>query len=218
MKKIVSLIIALFLLAILAPTVEAASLQLPMKQGSKDSNVIKIQKVLKAHNYPVKPDGIYGATTIYYVKKYQQAHGLYPDGKVGVYTWQSMMASEQDKLNIQLLAKIIMREAGGSSDREQIAIGNVVVGYAAKEKRTIEAEIKSGRYSPALNWISFLKTKPSAKCTTNALKVYYAGEKAFDGKQPYFFHAASYKPPANSWWTKLPRLGKVDKTVFYSSN
>ncbi len=217
MKKAISFITALLLLAILAPTAEAASIQLPIKQGSRGANVRKIQQVLKEHEYPVKADGVYGGTTIYYVKKYQKAHGLYPDGKVGVYTWHSMMATEQDKLNVQLLARIMMREAGSASDRGQTAIGNVVMGYAKKAKRTIEAEIKSGRYSPAKNWTRFLNTKPSARCTTNALKVYYAGEKAFQGKQPYYFHAASFKPAKGSWWTKLPRLGKLGGNIFYSS-
>lgn len=46
-----------------------------------------VQYLLQAHGYAVAADGDFGPGTAAAVKKFQSAHGLLPDGKVGDDTW-----------------------------------------------------------------------------------------------------------------------------------
>ena len=205
------------LLVLLIPVVAQAAVKFPLKAGSTGKDVLRIQKILCDHGYVLKQDGVYSTATEYYVKQYQKAHGLYADGKVGIYTWYSMTATKRDRYNIDLLSKLIMREAGGSGDRGQLAVANVAMNYARKAHRTIEAEIKSGRYSPARNWSRFMRTRPTARCRANALRAYFGGEKAFSGVQPYYFHDHEWTPKEGSWRTKLTCLGEVGDNIFYGA-
>lgn len=55
-----------------------------LKKGSTGDAVKELQKKLK-----IEPaDGSFGPATEKAVKKFQQAHGLTPDGQVGPYTWE----------------------------------------------------------------------------------------------------------------------------------
>lgn len=270
---------------------------LPLIQNSKGKDVEFVQKILKAHKYPVKVNGKYDASTAKYVKLYQKAHYLNVDGKIGEDTWESMSASykilpytfpkayiemtksrfpindnsssadiqkvqkalglaadgvynaatieavkafqagkgqeqtgtvnmalwealvatEEDKANVLNIARVVSLESGGSNDYEHLAIANVVIDAAAKWNRSIESEIRSGRYSVAKNWTSFLKKAPGSRSIANAKRAYYGNESVFGGGKVYYFHIKSFVPAPGSWWKNQKRYGLIDRHVFYGS-
>ncbi|MFE7615288.1 peptidoglycan-binding protein [Streptomyces sp. NPDC057496] len=52
-----------------------------------------VQLLLRAHGHDVKVDADYGPATAEAVKKFQSAHGLTPDGKVGKDTWPLLIVA-----------------------------------------------------------------------------------------------------------------------------
>ncbi|MCF3146769.1 peptidoglycan-binding protein [Streptomyces platensis] len=50
-----------------------------------------VQYLLRAHGHDVEADGDFGVRTAAAVKKFQAAHGLLADGKVGVRTWSHLI-------------------------------------------------------------------------------------------------------------------------------
>lgn len=52
--------------------------------------VIKVQRLLKKHGYPIRVDGHYGSNTHAAVKSFQRMHGLGADGIVGPATYAAL--------------------------------------------------------------------------------------------------------------------------------
>ena len=68
------------------------TLHLIVKQGSKGSEVSKLQKLLTAKGYGVGAvDGIFGVKTLEAVKAFQADYGLKVDGIVGTKTWAALL-------------------------------------------------------------------------------------------------------------------------------
>ena len=100
------------------------------KRGSRGQEVQNIQTRLIKWGYMTgTADGIYGAKTEAGVKKFQQKHGLTPDGiagpatlaKIGLPTGSSSTSA------INLLARVVNGEARGESYEGQVAIAAVVL-------------------------------------------------------------------------------------------
>lgn len=69
------------------------NLSLPLlKPGMTDSTVNTVQHLLQAYGcYAGGITGIMDAATVEAVKAYQTAHGLDPDGEVGIMTWTALL-------------------------------------------------------------------------------------------------------------------------------
>lgn len=60
--------------------------------GDSGSEIAAIQEKLLMEGYDIGiPDGVYGASTVEAVKKYQASVGLTPDGVIGSYTYSKLM-------------------------------------------------------------------------------------------------------------------------------
>ncbi len=103
------------------------------KRGSRGQEVQNIQTRLIKWGYMTgTADGIYGAKTEAGVKKFQQKHGLTPDGiagpatlaKIGLPTGSSSTSANS---NVNLLARVVNGEARGESYEGQVAIAAVVL-------------------------------------------------------------------------------------------
>ena len=58
-----------------------------LKIGSKGSNVVKLQNLLKLHGYNIIVDGDFGSKTENFVEDFQDRNNLNSDGIVGKLTW-----------------------------------------------------------------------------------------------------------------------------------
>jgi len=211
MKRLFIILLAA-VLALTAFIPVASARTFPIKQGMTSADVKKIQARLD-----VDKTGYFGTVTKAAVKSFQRANKLKVDGIVGVGTWHKLFATEKDKANILLLAKIIRREASRTGNlKEQIAIANTVMNYARLKKRSIEKELKSSRYTTTRNWKRFLKAKYSAQ-NYEAAKLAYWGVTAFK-RRPYYFISARVKIKKGTWRTRLPKLGRLGNTVFWGRN
>ncbi len=75
--------------------VKTAKVNLPvLKNGSSGAAVEALQMLLNCNGYSCgRVDGDFGAGTEAAVKKFQQAHGLDPDGIVGGNTWSAILGA-----------------------------------------------------------------------------------------------------------------------------
>lgn len=81
MKKI---LLSVFALSILLPTLAFASFDTSLKYGSRGDAVLELQDLLVAQGFlKAKVDGRYGLVTLNAVKAFQTANGLSPDGYFG---------------------------------------------------------------------------------------------------------------------------------------
>lgn len=195
----------------------------PIKEGSGVDNIKKVQQALVAKkiNEALPVDGVYSADTKAAVAAFQASKGWAQNGEVDIKVWEELVATDTDKNNVMMLARIISLESGGANDNEHIAIANVVIDAASRWKRSIESELKNTeRYGPcntAAEWKKFLKKVPGARCIANAQRAYYGKESIFGGEKAYYFHVKTMITSPGSWWRKTTYLGLVDKHVFYGS-
>ena len=187
----------------------------PVAKGSSSGDIKKVQKALAAQGYEVKANGKWNEATANGVKALQEKKGMKVTGKVDLAFWKEFVATQTDKENIELLARIIKRESNTTNDAQR-AVATVVISYAKLADRSIQAELKSGRYSPTKNWEKFMATKPTRANYENAEKAYYCQLNPFGDVTPLYFHAKSWRPARGSWWTKLDRLGNLGDNVYYA--
>jgi hypothetical protein len=208
MKRFAALLLVIALaLSVFIPAAEARTF--PIRQGQKSADVRSIQAKLG-----VDKTGYFGTVTLAKVKAFQRKHKLAADGIVGIDTWHALFATKKDKSNILLLARLIHKESSRTGNlKEQIAIGNTVMNYAKLEKRSLEKELRSGRYTTTRNWTKFKKTKYTAQ-NLKAARMAYWGVTVFE-KKPYYFISARVKIKKGSWRTKLPKLGRLGNSVFW---
>lgn len=78
-----------------------------------------VQLLLRADGYDVKVDADYGPATAEAVKKFQAAHGLTPDGKVGKDTWPLLIVtvdSRTTKPDAITAVQYLLHHAGVPTD------------------------------------------------------------------------------------------------------
>jgi peptidoglycan hydrolase-like protein with peptidoglycan-binding domain len=62
-----------------------------VRRGDRNFPVRPLQQLLRARNYPVAVDGIFGPNTEAAVRSFQQSRGLVVDGVVGPQTWPRLV-------------------------------------------------------------------------------------------------------------------------------
>jgi hypothetical protein len=60
--------------------------------SARDPAVHRLQELLSQAGHHLKPDGIFGQSTLNAVRQFQADHGLVPDGVVGARTWNALTA------------------------------------------------------------------------------------------------------------------------------
>ncbi|GAB7031644.1 peptidoglycan-binding protein [Streptomyces sp. NPDC021749] len=102
-----------------------------------------VQYLLQAHGYDVRPDGDFGPGTAAAVKKFQSAHGLLPDGKVGDRTWSHLIIrvdSHNDTEPAVLALQYLLDNTGIPTDQTGLFTPSTV--------RSLEEFQRSHRLSP----------------------------------------------------------------------
>ena len=89
LKRLISIVLVIVLVAACASTALAATL----RKGSRGSEVTRLQQALQALGfYAMKVDGVYGKGTVTAVKAFQQSTGLKADGIAGPQTQGKLYA------------------------------------------------------------------------------------------------------------------------------
>ncbi|MGA9525199.1 MAG: D-alanyl-D-alanine carboxypeptidase family protein [Myxococcaceae bacterium] len=138
-----------------APTKSAQSSQPTLRQGSRGSAVVSLQKKLSAAGFnPGAADGDFGPKTLAAVKAFQRSKGLAADGVVGPKTWA--------KLGVQ----------GASATTSSSSGGTTVTGYVngVAKKITLKA-IPNGKYLRSDAAAAFNKMSAAAKSAGVTLPV-----------------------------------------------
>ncbi|WP_397341917.1 cell wall hydrolase [Paenibacillus qinlingensis] len=108
----------------MASAVEATTLQ----QGVQNGDVWDAQFRLKTLGlYEPYIDGKYGPITAAAVRNFQTNYGLSVDGIVGAQTWEYLRKFTVNQPELDMLAKVIYSEARGESFEGQVAVGAVVM-------------------------------------------------------------------------------------------
>lgn len=185
------------------------------KRGSTGTEVRNIQSRLSAWGYnPGSVDGIYGAKTEAAVKRFQQKHGLTPDGiagpatlaKIGLPTGSN---SSYDS-NVNLLARVISGEARGESYTGQVAIAAVVLNRV--KHSSFPSSIAGVIYQPgAFTAVSDgqINVPPTQSC-------YNAARDALNGWDPTGGSIYYYNPQTatNAWIRSRTIITRIGKHVF----
>lgn len=214
MKKIVSIIVVLLLLAS-TTGVFANEGYVTLKFGSRGNEVVRLQKELKNKGYNAGSiDGIYGKQTENAVINFQRDHGLAIDGIAGKQTFSALYSSvsvsrgasssrttySQDDL--YWLARIIEAEAGAEPYNGKVAVGNVIL------NRVKSSEFPNTIYAVIFEYYgSIPQFSPVADGTiynTPSQESINAAKDALNGSRPvgnstYFFNPAK---AAGTWIVK----------------
>ncbi|CAN7740600.1 spore cortex-lytic enzyme [Paenibacillus sp. LjRoot56] len=110
-----------------SPKVSAAEAT-TLKQGTQNGDVWDAQFRLKTLGiYEPSIDGKYGPITAAAVRNFQTNYGLSVDGIVGAKTWEYLRKFTVNQAELDMLAKVIYSEARGESYEGQVAVGAVVM-------------------------------------------------------------------------------------------
>lgn len=208
MKRLTTIILAITF--ILPLNVYALS-----KRGSTGTEVRNIQSRLSAWGYnPGSVDGIYGAKTEAAVKRFQQKHGLTPDGIAGPATLAKIGlptgSNSSYNSNVNLLARVISGEARGESYTGQVAIAAVVLNRV--KHSSFPSSIAGVIYQPgAFTAVSDgqINVPPTQSC-------YNAARDALNGWDPTGGSIYYYNPQTatNAWIRSRTIITRIGKHVF----
>lgn len=98
--------------------------------------VARMQELLNAHGFSLRPDGDFGWRTEVAVKAFQRRHGLRIDGIVGPETWGTLMATVKPGART-------LRQGLSGADVYELQGLLQVNGYAVKRNGTFDAETKA---------------------------------------------------------------------------
>ena len=208
MKRLTIIILAITLL--LPLNANALS-----KRGSRGTEVRNIQSRLSAWGYnPSCFDGIYGAKTEAAVKRFQQKHGLTPDGIAGPATLAKIGlptgSNSSYQSNVNLLARVISGEARGESYTGQVAIAAVVlnrVKHSSFPSSIAGVIYQSGAFTAVSD--GQINITPTQSC-------YNAARDALNGWDPTG-GSINYNNPqtaTNSWIRSRTIITQIGKHVF----
>jgi len=185
------------------------------KRGSTGTEVRNIQSRLSAWGYnPGRVDGIYGAKTEAAVKRFQQKHGLTPDGIAGPATLAKIGlptgSNSSYNSNVNLLARVISGEARGESYTGQVAIAAVVLNRV--KHSSFPSSIAGVIYQPgAFTAVSDgqINVPPTQSC-------YNAARDALNGWDPTGGSIYYYNPQTatNAWIRSRTIITRIGKHVF----
>ncbi|MCR1897637.1 cell wall hydrolase [Irregularibacter muris] len=138
-KIILTIFIAVLMLAIITPEVLASESYRLLKFGSRGNDVAHLQQTLQNRGYSISVDGIYGKKTERTVINFQINHKLRIDGIAGRETQSKLFGNatttsrgttsntKVDSNDIYWLARIIQAEAGAEPYKGKVAVGNVII-------------------------------------------------------------------------------------------
>ena len=208
MKRLTIIILAITLL--LPLNANALS-----KRGSRGTEVRNIQSRLSAWGYnPGSVDGIYGAKTEAAVKRFQQKHGLTPDGIAGPATLAKIGlptgSNSSYQSNVYLLARVISGEARGESYTGQVAIAAVVLNRV--KHSSFPSSIAGVIYQPG----AFTAVSDGQINITPTQSCYNAARDALNGWDPTGGSIYYYNPQTatNSWIRSRTIITQIGKHVF----
>lgn len=208
MKRLTIIILAITLL--LPLNANALS-----KRGSRGTEVRNIQSRLSAWGYnPGSVDGIYGAKTEAAVKRFQQKHGLTPDGIAGPATLAKIGlptgSNSSYQSNVNLLARVISGEARGESYTGQVAIAAVVLNRV--KHSSFPSSIAGVIYQPG----AFTAVSDGQINITPTQSCYNAARDALNGWDPTGGSIYYYNPQTatNSWIRSRTIITQIGKHVF----
>lgn len=93
MKRLLTVLVAVFALLVVATPASAAASWPDVRQGASGPEVTAIQHLLTARNIPTTADGQFGPATASSVRSFQWAYGLTVDGWVGSEAWPVLVVS-----------------------------------------------------------------------------------------------------------------------------
>ena len=208
MKRLTIIILAITLL--LPLNANALS-----KRGSRGTEVRNIQSRLSAWGYnPGSVDGIYGAKTEAAVKRFQQKHGLTPDGIAGPATLAKIGlptgSNSSYQSNVNLLARVISGEARGESYTGQVPIAAVVLNRV--KHSSFPSSIAGVIYQPG----AFTAVSDGQINITPTQSCYNAARDALNGWDPTGGSIYYYNPQTatNSWIRSRTIITQIGKHVF----
>lgn len=105
-----------------------------IESGSDGEKVSLVQNKLKELGlYDGKCDGVYDVDTADAVRRFQEYNGIYADGVCGNQTLQAMGLDiySYSEFEVDILAKLIEAEAGGTDLQTMTAVGAVVMNRVA---------------------------------------------------------------------------------------
>ncbi len=132
----VSVITVLVMCAVLAvyTFIYNGAVETRIESGSEGDRVAMVQKKLKELGlYDGKCDGVYGVDTADAVRRFQEYNGIYADGVCGNQTLQAMGLNiyTYSEFEVDIMAKLIEAEAGGTDLQTMTAVGAVVMNRVA---------------------------------------------------------------------------------------
>lgn len=186
------------------------------KRGSTGTEVRNIQTRLKQWGYlDGAVDGIYGSRTEAAVKRFQQKHGLTPDGIAGPATLEKIglptgSNSSSYDANVNLLARVINGEARGESYEGQVAIGAVVLNRV--KHSSFPNSIAGVIYQPG----AFTAVTDGQINAAVYDSCYKAARDALNGWDPTGGAIYYYNPvtATNQWIRSRPIIKTIGKHVF----
>lgn len=166
-----------------------------IKNGSDGERVVMVQEKLKELGlYDGKCDGVYDVETADAVRRFQEYNGIYADGVCGNQTLQAMGLNiyTYSEFEVDVLAKLIEAEAGGTDLQTMTAVGAVVVNRVGHESfpDTVLQVVYSGGSFDSV-------TKGTVQDAVPSELAYRAAEDALMGYDPtqgalYVLHGGSF--------------------------
>ena len=132
----VSIITVLVMCSILAvyTFIYNGAVETRIESGSDGEKVSLVQEKLKELGlYDGKCDGVYDVDTADAVRRFQEYNGIYADGICGNQTLQAMGLDiySYSEFEVDIMAKLIEAEAGGTDLQTMTAVGAVVMNRVA---------------------------------------------------------------------------------------
>lgn len=205
-------LIIIFMMAFAVP-MESANAASPatLKAGSTGKDVPDLQFRLKTLGYFNKDVSEYfGTTTLESLKRFQKDFGISVDGIAGKETWKRLKSVSVNKVELDLLARIIYAEARGESYEGQVGVGAVVMNRldASGFPDTIKGVIEQPRAFTAVDDGQYKLTPDDT--------AYQAAQEAVKGHDPtsgalYYFNPDT---ATSSWiWSRQPTV-KIGRHLF----
>lgn len=221
--KIISLILLIFMFALVS-TAEAANLgDRILKRGLRGNDVAQLQQKLNNLGFWVgSVDGIFGQRTTNAVIKFQKSKGLITDGIVGKRTIDILKqnASSRGSIgrysqrDIELLAKLVHAESRGEPYIGKVAVAATVLNRLKDPKfpNTIPAiiyQVEGGhyQYSPVKNGqINLVPDETARKAVYDAMS----------GADPTGGATTFYNPSKtnDSWVRSRPYITTIGNHIF----
>ncbi|WP_246096108.1 cell wall hydrolase [Paenibacillus sinopodophylli] len=214
-NKLITYSMSLFLsmMLIFQLPAEAAHAAEPatLKVGNSGADVPDLQYRLKTIGYfNTDVTTYFGTTTLDSLKRFQKEYGLAVDGIAGARTWEALKKVSVNKVELDLLARIIYAEARGESYKGQVAVGAVVMNRLASPSfpNSIREVIEQPQAFTAVDDGQY-------KLTPNKL-AYQAAQEAVKGYDPtngalYYFNPVT---ATSDWiWSRKQTI-QIGRHIF----